>query len=102
MPYGADAFPTMYLRDMEERGEEELEREATMMRRLAEVPVTTVLREGRAQYEIVELLERRPLVRPRGRRQSRPHGLKRALIGSVAEAVVRHARVPGPRRALTA
>lgn len=94
MPYGADAVPALYVRDVEERGEEELERQATMLRRLAEVPVDTVLREGRAQYEIVDMLEKDlsydlVVLGSHGRT-----GLKRALIGSVAEAVVRHAPCP--------
>lgn len=94
MPYGADPYPAVYLRDMKERAEEELEREASQLRRLAEVPVTCVLREGRAQYEITKLLEEDSsfdlvVVGSHGRT-----GLKRALIGSVAEAVVRHARCP--------
>jgi nucleotide-binding universal stress UspA family protein len=94
MPYGADPFPAVYLRDMKERAEEELEREASDLHRLAEVPIKTVLREGRAQHEIIRLLEEDRefdlvVVGSHGRT-----GLKRALIGSVAEAVVRHARCP--------
>ena len=94
MPYGADAFPATYVRDIEERGEDELERQATMLRRLAEVPVDTLLKEGRAQYEIVDMLEKDlsfdlVVLGSHGRT-----GLKRALIGSVAEAVVRHAPCP--------
>jgi nucleotide-binding universal stress UspA family protein len=94
MPYGADPYPAVYLRDMKERAEEELEREAAQLHRLAEVPIKCELREGRAQYEITKLLDDDAafdlvVVGSHGRT-----GLKRALIGSVAEAVVRHARCP--------
>jgi nucleotide-binding universal stress UspA family protein len=94
MPYGADPYPAVYLRDMKERAEEELEREAADLYRLAEVPIRWELREGRAQYEITKLVEDDRtfdlvVIGSHGRT-----GLKRALIGSVAEAVVRHARCP--------
>jgi nucleotide-binding universal stress UspA family protein len=94
IPYAADPLPPVYLGDLKERAEEELEREAKQLRRLAEVPVEAVLREGRAQYEITKLLDDDPsfdlvVVGSHGRT-----GIKRALIGSVAEAVVRHARCP--------
>jgi nucleotide-binding universal stress UspA family protein len=94
MPYAADPLPPFYLGDLKERAEEELEREAAQLHRLAEVPIERVMREGRAQHEITKLLDDDPtfdlvVVGSHGRT-----GIKRALIGSVAEAVVRHARCP--------
>lgn len=94
MPYGGEPFPAVYIQDVEERASEELESAAALMRKLAEVPVETLVCHGRAGREIIEAVDEDRsidlvVIGSHGRT-----GIKRALLGSVAEAVVRHARCP--------
>lgn len=94
MPYSGEPFPAVYTDDIQQQATEELDRAATVVRKLAEVPVETTTREGRAGHEVVEMLDENPgfdlvVIGSHGRT-----GIKRALLGSVAEVVVRHARCP--------
>jgi nucleotide-binding universal stress UspA family protein len=94
MPYSGEPFPTVYVDEIEERTTEELDRAATLLRKLAEVPVETTSRQGRAGQEVIEALDEDRafdlvVIGSHGRT-----GIKRALLGSVAEVVVRHARCP--------
>lgn len=94
IPYGGEPVPALHTDELEERTTEELERAARLLQKLGDVPVETIVRDGRPGAEIVAALDHDPtfdlvVIGSHGRT-----GIKRALLGSVAERVVRHARCP--------
>jgi nucleotide-binding universal stress UspA family protein len=94
MPYSGEPFPSVYIDEIQERTTDEMDRAATLLHKTAEVPVETVARQGRAGQEVFEVLDEDRafdlvVLGSHGRT-----GIKRALLGSVAEVVVRHARCP--------
>lgn len=94
VPYSGELQEPELLRDLDARTAEHLETWAAALRDKAAVPVTARCRVGWPGAEILAALEHDAsidlvVVGSHGRT-----GLKRALLGSVSEKVVRHARCP--------
>lgn len=90
---GMQAVPG-FLEDLDKRSTKLLEAWATDLRSKASVPVTTKLTLGNAGEQILDVIEDDPtidlvVIASHGRT-----GVRRALLGSIAEKVVRHARCP--------
>lgn len=87
------AFPAAFISDLAQAAEEGLARSKELAVRLGATRVSTQLLHGDAAHEIVELAKRDDfdlvVIGTHGRT-----GIKHALLGSVAEKVVRHATVP--------
>lgn len=86
-----EAFPRDFLESLDKRAATLLEQWAAHLRAKTEVPVTTRIRIGGPGAQAVAVLEQDPgfdlvIVGSDGRT-----GLRRALLGSVAEKIVRHA-----------
>src|SRR5688500_17436164 len=98
VPISATTSPAHFedvLRENRRQAQEVLEQQTKSIEESAGVVNETHLREGRAEEEIVELAEE--LGAGLIVMGSRGHGrLRRALMGSVSDAVLRHA--PGPVR----
>jgi nucleotide-binding universal stress UspA family protein len=92
--YSGEPLPVSFMRDLDKHSAELLERWAANLRAKVSVPVATRSRIGRPGKEVVETLDADKTydlvsVGSHGRT-----GIRRALLGSVAEKVVRHARCP--------
>jgi nucleotide-binding universal stress UspA family protein len=96
VPISATTSPAHFedvLRENRRQAEEVLEQQAKSIEESGGTVKETHLREGRAEEEIVELAEE--LGAGLIVMGSRGHGrLRRALMGSVSDAVVRHAHCP--------
>jgi nucleotide-binding universal stress UspA family protein len=82
------------LRDLDRRAAEYLERTGTELRSRVTVPVTARSRVGWPGAEILAALEHDPTIDLIVMGSHGRTGIKRVLLGSVAEKVVRHARCP--------
>lgn len=87
-------FDALFVRDLEKAALRALDELARELRSKVEVPVQTCCRVGHAGAQILTMLDDEPVfdlvvVGSHGRT-----GLRRALLGSVAEKVVRHANRP--------
>lgn len=87
-------FESQFLRDLDREATAALDELATKLRREVDVPVRTQLRVGYAGAQILAALDDGPaydlvVMGSHGRT-----GLRRALLGSVAEKAVRHAPCP--------
>ncbi|HSK04246.1 MAG TPA: universal stress protein [Kofleriaceae bacterium] len=82
------------LRELDRRGAESLERTATELRSRVTVPVTARSRVGWPGAEILAALDHDPTIDLIVMGSHGRTGIKRVLLGSVAEKVVRHARCP--------
>jgi nucleotide-binding universal stress UspA family protein len=82
------------LRELDRRGAEYVDRAATELRSRVSVPVTTQSRVGWPGAETLAALERDPTIDVIVMGSHGRTGIKRVLLGSVAEKVVRHARCP--------
>jgi nucleotide-binding universal stress UspA family protein len=96
VPISATTSPTHFedvLRENRRQAEEVLEKQVKSIEESGGAVKETHLREGRAEEEIVELAEElgAGLIVMGSRGHSR---LRRALMGSVSDAVVRHAHCP--------
>lgn len=92
--YSREPVPLAFMRDLEKRSAELLEKAAVSLREKVSVPIATRSRIGRPGKEIVDTLDGDKSydlvsVGSHGRT-----GIRRALLGSVAEKVVRHSRCP--------
>lgn len=83
-----------FLRDLDRRSAAQLETWVAELRGKVSVPVTAWSRVGWAGAEILAALERKQSVDLVVMGSHGRTGLKRVLLGSVAEKVVRHARCP--------
>jgi nucleotide-binding universal stress UspA family protein len=89
-----EAFPTNFLADLEKSVTRRLDGLAAEIRPKAKVPVSTSFRIGYAASEILSMLDDQPsfdlvVMGSHGRT-----GIRRAVLGSVAEKVVRYAHCP--------
>ncbi len=82
------------LRELDRRGAEHLERTATELQSRVTVPVTARRRVGWPGAEILAALDHDPTIDVIVMGSHGRTGIKRVLLGSVAEKVVRHARCP--------
>jgi nucleotide-binding universal stress UspA family protein len=87
-------LPATQLADFQQQAAVELERRASELAKKVSVPVTTQIRVGGPAAQILEALDAEPrsnlvLMGSHGRT-----GIKRVLVGSVAETVLRHAACP--------
>jgi nucleotide-binding universal stress UspA family protein len=92
--YAGEAYELEFLRDLDKAASASLDVIAAKLRTRVDVPVTVRIRIGYAGAQILSLLEDDPtfdlvVMGSHGRT-----GLKRALLGSVAEKVIRHAPCP--------
>ena len=82
------------VRDLDRRAAEHLERGAAALAGRAAVPIAKLSRLGDAGPEILKILDEGPPFDLVVLGSHSKLGLERALLGSVAEKVVRHARCP--------
>jgi universal stress protein A len=96
-PHGSFAgwrLPATQLAEFQEQAIVELERRASALARRVSVPVTTEIRVGSPAAQILELLDAEPSFQLVVMGSHGRTGIKRMLVGSVAETVLRHAACP--------
>lgn len=93
-PYAGELDNPELLRDLDRRSAEHLEQWAAGLRGMASVPVKVQSRVGWAGAETLAAVDADPTIDLVVMGSHGRTGLKRALVGSVAEKVVRHARCP--------
>lgn len=94
VPYAGDLPDPEFLRDLDRRSADALERMASQLRERVSVPVTVLPRIGWPGAEILAVIDRDPTIDLVVMGSHGRTGIKRVLLGSVAEKVVRHARCP--------
>jgi universal stress protein A len=92
--YSGELPPPELLLELDARSAEHLDAWASELRGKVSVPVTTQCRVGRAHLEVLSALDRDPTLDLVVMGSHGRTGIKRVLLGSVAEKVVRHARCP--------
>jgi nucleotide-binding universal stress UspA family protein len=92
--YAGDPHVPDFMSALDQRSAALLERWAADLRGKVKVPVTTCSRIGRPGQQTLALLEHEPTVDLVVIGSHGHTGIKRALLGSVAEKVVRHAQCP--------
>jgi nucleotide-binding universal stress UspA family protein len=92
--FGGETFPADFVRDLDKSAARSLEQLATRLRAKLEVPVLVRTRVGYAGAQILAVLDDDPVFDLVVMGSHGRSGIRRALLGSVAEKIVRHAPCP--------